>query len=62
MRKSKLIKTIVKISTIIFILLMVVNLWLNGANAIIEKAMWLFGCITIFWILWPQLFKKRTNK
>ena len=64
MKKSKLVKLIGKISTIIFIILFVVNLWLDGKNSVIEITMWMFGCDSILWIIWTtnsMNFKKQTK-
>lgn len=65
MNKSKLIKYIGIISTIVFIVLVVVNLWLNGKNSVIEITMWIFGCVSMLWIIGtinPKKFKKQTIK
>ncbi len=65
MEKSRLVRFIGKFSTIVFIILVVTNLWLNGKNPIIELVMWMFGCVSILWIIWTantKTFRKRIKK
>jgi len=63
-QKTKIVKVIGKISALIFIILFLVNLWLNGKNSMVQSTTWIFGCITIVWVLWitnAKKFKKQTQ-
>jgi cation transport ATPase len=61
MEKSKIAKFIGKTSSVFFIILFAVNLWLNGNNSTIERAMWMFGCVSILWIF-STINLKQTKK